>query len=194
MAAGIVAGAAEIRAERARILSALLTDVEALAEQAAARMPLEIPAYALQDARFFADVRDQVRRHYRVKLAALLEERAITPQDMPFVRPAAMRRARAGFALEDYLCAFRVGQGVFWQGVLDRAGDAPVGHEAALTLATPVMRYSDCAATSGRCWGGRRRTGCPPTSRSWSPAWRRCPRTRTPRSWPARRSPGSAGR
>src|SRR5918993_2868936 len=148
MAAGIVAGAAEIRAERARILSALLTDVEALAEQAAARMPLEIPAYALQDARFFADVRDQVRRHYRVKLAALLEERAITPQDMPFVRPAAMRRARAGFALEDYLCAFRVGQGVFWQGVLDRAGDAPVGHEAALTLATPVMRYSDCAATS----------------------------------------------
>jgi hypothetical protein len=148
--AGVLARAVdadEIRSERARILTGLLASVDELADRAVARMPLEIPAYAGQGAAFFADVRDQVVRHYRVKLESLLTERPIGPGGMPFVRPAAMRRARAGFALEDYLCAFRVGQQVFWEAVLDLAGESPLGHEAALSLATPVMRYGDYAAT-----------------------------------------------
>lgn len=142
-----VADADEIRSERLRILAMLLADVEELADRAVSRMPREIPAYAVQDAEFFADVRDQVVRHYRVKLDSLLTERPIGPGGMPFVRPAAMRRARAGLSLEDYLCAFRIGQQVFWEGLLERAGDSPLGHEAALSLATPVMRYADYAAT-----------------------------------------------
>jgi sugar diacid utilization regulator len=36
---------------------------------------------------------------------------------------------------------------VFWEAVMERAGESPGGHEAALELATPVMRYSDIAAT-----------------------------------------------
>src|SRR5215207_1495087 len=148
--AGVLAQAVdadEIRFERARILAGLLADVDELADRAVARMPLEIPAYAAQDAAFFADVRDQVVRHYRVKLDSLVTERPIGPGGMPFVRPAAMRRARAGLSLEDYLCAFRVGQQVFWEALLVAAGDSPLGHEAALALATPVMRYADYAAT-----------------------------------------------
>jgi hypothetical protein len=148
--AGVLARAAdadEVRSERLRILACLLAEVEELADQAAARIMVEIPAYAAQDAAFFADVRHQVVRHYRVKLDSLLTERPIGPGGMPFVRPAAMRRAQAGLSLEDYLCAFRIGQQVFWEALLAAAGDAPLGHEAALALATPVMRYADYAAT-----------------------------------------------
>src|SRR6185312_5630978 len=60
---------------------------------------------------------------------------------------SAARRARAGFALEDYINAFRVGQQVFWNAVVDAAGDSREGHEAAFALATPLMRYTDFAST-----------------------------------------------
>ena len=71
----------------------------------------------------------------------------VTLRDIAFVRAAATRRARAGFALEDYLNAFRVGQQAFWEAVVACAGEAPLGHAAALTLAGPLMRYCDFAST-----------------------------------------------
>ena len=77
----------------------------------------------------------------------LLEDRTVTLDDIAFVRRAAMRRARAGLALADYINAFRVGQQVFWESVLSRAGHSPAGHEAALALAAPLMRYCDFAST-----------------------------------------------
>jgi sugar diacid utilization regulator len=107
----------------------------------------EIPSYRDRGERFFEDLRDQVRAHYRVKLAALLEDRMLELEDIAFVRGAATRRARAGFALEDYLNAFRVGHQVFWDGVVSAAGESPTGHEAALTVAGPLMRYCDFAST-----------------------------------------------
>src|SRR5918912_1070766 len=94
-----------------------------------------------------ADVRDQVGSHYRTKLACLMEDHDVTLDDLSFARGAAMRRARAGFALEDYINAFRVGQQVFWEAVVECAGESPSGHEAALGLATPLMRYVDFAST-----------------------------------------------
>ncbi len=122
-----LAGAEAVQAERTRILSSLLVDMDTLVEHATAAMRSEIRAYAAQDERFYADVRDQVARHYRTKLHSLLEECTLSLEDIAFVRGAAMRRARAGFALEDYINAFRV--------------------EAALTLAAPLMRYCDFAST-----------------------------------------------
>jgi sugar diacid utilization regulator len=92
-------------------------------------------------------VLDQVTRHYRTKLSAFLEGRTVTLEDISFVRGAATRRARAGFALEDYLNAFRVGQQVLWDATVACAGDRPVGREAALRLAGPQMRYVDFAST-----------------------------------------------
>jgi sugar diacid utilization regulator len=76
-----------------------------------------------------------------------LEERMVTLRDIAFVRAAATRRARAGFALEDYLNAFRVGQQAFWEAVVECAGQTPLGQAAALTLAGPLMRYCDFAST-----------------------------------------------
>jgi sugar diacid utilization regulator len=145
--AGVVDGADAVRAERRRILEAMLERTDALVQSTVEAIRAEIPAYAAQEASFFVDVRDQVRRHYRVKLHLLLEERGVTLQDIAFARGAALRRARAGFALEDYLNAFRVAQQVFWEGVLACAGETPLGHEAALTLTAPLLRYCDFVST-----------------------------------------------
>jgi hypothetical protein len=137
-----------VRSERRRILTAVLEQVDALAENAVAAMRAEIPAYAaLTGERFFADVTDQVRLNYRTNLTSVLEERIVTLEDIAFVRDAATRRARAGFALEDYINAFRVGSQILWEAVVACAGETAIGHEAAVTLATPVMRYADFAST-----------------------------------------------
>jgi hypothetical protein len=142
-----VRGAGAVRAERRRILSTLLEQSDTLVEAAVKAIRTEIPAYAAQDEGFFVDVRDQVSKHYRAKLCLLLDEREVTIEDIAFVRGAAMRRARAGFALEDYLNAFRVGQQVLWEAVMTAAGETALGHEAALTLTTPLLRYCDFVST-----------------------------------------------
>ncbi|MEV4090257.1 transcriptional regulator, partial [Nonomuraea fuscirosea] len=147
MSTGSSTVAAAVRAERTRILSELLSDLPELAVVALATMLEEIPAYAAQDAAFRTDVRDQVVKHYRAKLGVLLEERTVTFEDISFTRRAAMRRARAGVALADYINAFRVGQQVFWEAVVERAGHTYAGREAALSLAAPLMRYCDFAST-----------------------------------------------
>jgi hypothetical protein len=136
-----------VRAHRTRILSELLGDLRELADAAVATMREEIPAYAARGPEFQADVRDQVVKHFGAKLAVLLEERTVTFEDISFTRRAAMRRARAGVALADYINAFRVGQQVFWESVVERAGHASAGREAALSLAAPLMRYCDFAST-----------------------------------------------
>jgi sugar diacid utilization regulator len=149
MCAAVVEQAVDeaLRAERRRILVELLDGLDEVVEGGVAALCAEIPAYHDGDARFLHDLRGQVRRHYAVKLDALLEERMVTLQDIAFVRAAATRRARAGFALEDYLNAFRVGQQAFWEAVVERAGETPLGQAAALTLAGPLMRYCDFAST-----------------------------------------------
>jgi hypothetical protein len=150
MSSGIfqpVAHGEAVRAERTRILMAVLCRLDEVIDAAVAAMAAEIPAYAERVDSLFVDVRHQVELHYRVKLHCLLEEHEVRLEDLSFARGAAMRRARAGFALEDYINAFRVGQQVFWEAVLDCAGTTSLGHEAALTLATPLMRYCDFAST-----------------------------------------------
>jgi hypothetical protein len=137
-----------VRHARVRILGELLDQVDELAAAAVLAMRGEIPSYTAQDdERFFDDVLDQVTRHYETKLTAFLEGRSVTLDDISFVRGAATRRARSGFALEDYLNAFRVGQQVLWDATVACAGDRPVGREAALRLAGPQMRYVDFAST-----------------------------------------------
>src|SRR3954447_17171707 len=150
MSTGILeplAQGAEIRAERARILSAVQDRLDEVVDDARARMCEEIPAYAAATPALYADIRHQIHLHYRLKLDRLLAEEDVSLEDLSFARGAAMRRARAGLALEDYINAFRVGQQVFWEAVLDAAGPTAAGREAALSLATPLMRYCDFAST-----------------------------------------------
>jgi sugar diacid utilization regulator len=142
-----VAVEGHVCAERRRILVTLVDELDDLVASAVVALRAEIPAYREAGPRFVEDLRDQVRSHFAVKLAALLEDRMVTLEDIAFVRAAATRRARAGFALEDYLNAFRVGQQAFWEAVVACAGQTPLGQAAALTLAGPLMRYCDFAST-----------------------------------------------
>jgi sugar diacid utilization regulator len=135
-----------VRAERARILSTLLDDLDSLVDAAVEAIRAEIPAYAARD-EIFSDVKEQVAAHYRTKLTAFLEERTVTLEEVAFIRGAATRRARAGLALEDYIAAYRVGEKVLWNAVVSAAGRSPQGQEAALTLAAPLMRYVDFVTT-----------------------------------------------
>ncbi|MFV2174914.1 PucR family transcriptional regulator [Actinomadura sp. LOL_016] len=147
LSTGTLTGADTVRTERSRILAELLTVVDELADRAVTAMRAEIPAYADRGDGFLADVHEQVGRHYRTKLAVLLEERTVTFEDIAFSRRASMRRAQAGCTLADYINAFRVGQQVFWEAVVEHAGRSYAGQEAALTLASPLMRYCDFAST-----------------------------------------------
>ncbi|TDC67938.1 transcriptional regulator [Actinomadura sp. GC306] len=144
---GTLSDAEKLRTERARILTELLGAVDELADRAVETMRREIPAYEARGPEFRADVREQVGRHYRTKLAVLMEERTVTSEDIAFTRRASMRRARSGFDLADYINAFRVGQQVFWEAVVEHAGRSYAGHEAALSMASPLMRYCDFAST-----------------------------------------------
>jgi hypothetical protein len=85
----------EVRAERRRILVTLLDDLDELTEHGVAALRAEIPAYHDAGGRFLADLRGQVRSHFRVKLAALLEDRMVTLEDIAFVRAAATPASRS---------------------------------------------------------------------------------------------------
>ena len=137
-----------VRAERARILSTLLGRIDALTAAGVAAIRAEIPAYgAERDERFLADLASQVRLVYSTGLSAMLQERPLAPEDIAFVRGAAMRRAEIGFGLEDYLAAFRVGQVTLWEAMVACGTETPEGREAALTLAAPLIRLINFAST-----------------------------------------------
>jgi PucR-like helix-turn-helix protein/diguanylate cyclase with GGDEF domain len=139
-----------VRVERKRVISTLLAQVDELTEHAVAAIFGEIPAYAAaaqRDAAFLADTTEQVRRHYRTNLLALLEGRRVTFEDTAFVREAAARRARAGLELGEYLQAFRVGHQVLWDALLAALAETSAGPEAALPLAGPLMSYTDLTST-----------------------------------------------
>lgn len=135
------------RAERERLLAPLLDDVDALAAKGLATMRAELPAYAAQSDEFFEDVLDQIRRNTSALLTALIEGRAPTSDDLAFQRGASMRRARSGFALEDYLSAYRVGQQVLWDSIVAFAEEAGVDNRVVLTLASQLMRHMNFATT-----------------------------------------------
>jgi sugar diacid utilization regulator len=146
--ADTLAGAETVSAERARILSTLLGRIDAITEAGVDAIRNEIPAYAAQrDERFHADLASQVRLNYSTTLSAMLEERVVTPDDIAFIRGAAMRRAEIGIALEDYLAAYRVGQLVLWDAMVACAADSHEGREAAVTLAAPLIRFIHIAST-----------------------------------------------
>lgn len=137
-----------VGAERARILTSLLARIDELTEAGVAAIRAEIPAYAAQrDERFLADLANQVRLNYSTTLSSMLEERVVTPDDIAYIRGAAMRRAEMGIALEDYLAAYRVGQLVLWDAMLASADESPAAREAALTLAAPLIRFINFAST-----------------------------------------------
>jgi hypothetical protein len=144
----IAATTEALAAERTRILTALLGQIDDLTETGVAAIRAQIPDYAAQrDERFLADLANQIRLNYSTILSSLLEQRLVTPDDIAFLRGGAMRRAELGFALEDYLAAYRIGQNVLWDAIVACAGESAEGREVALALAAPLMRFINFAST-----------------------------------------------
>lgn len=133
---------------RRRVLGPLLERVDTLAEQVAVVISAALPNYAAQSEQFHADVLDQVRRNYTSVLTAMIDGRALTAEDVGYQRAAAMRRARAGIAIEDYLRGYRIGHQVLWDVIVDSARDASVDEHLTVGLATELMHHVDFAATN----------------------------------------------
>jgi PucR C-terminal helix-turn-helix domain/GGDEF-like domain len=145
--AGGGVSAADVAARR-QVLCPLLERVDVLAEEGARAIRAELPTYGAQSEQFHADVLDQVRRNYTSVLTALMEGRALTADDVAYQRAAAMRRARAGIALEDYLRGYRVGHQVMWEAIVESAQAGRPGENVTVAFATELMRHVDYAATN----------------------------------------------
>jgi hypothetical protein len=149
------------RAHRESLLRRVLDDVDALAARALATLQVELASYADPDAAFAEDVLDQLRRNYAALLRSLIDGTEPTTDELAFQRGASMRRARTGFALDEYLSAYRVAQRVLWESIVQRADDDDdVDDRALLTLATELMLFAERATRhAGRVYVEFRRHG-----------------------------------
>jgi hypothetical protein len=106
----------------------------------------EIPAYRrVRDPRFKADVRKHVDVHHDLIVRSLAEGRPPDPDDLGFMRPVATRRV-GRIPLGDFMHAFRIYHEVFWNALLESAGDEDA-RAAALDSAGLLMRYINTAAS-----------------------------------------------
>ncbi|WP_280425575.1 PucR family transcriptional regulator [Nocardia carnea] len=136
-----------VQLARTRIAGVVYDRTEEIAEQGSAAILAQIPGYAGRDSEFRADVHDQVARLCRTGLGALLAQRRVTAADLAHTRRAAVRRARSGIPLADYITAFRLGQQTFWKNLMVHADDSPTAREATLSMVLPLTRYCDLIST-----------------------------------------------
>ena len=155
----------ELREERRRILAVVDGHLDEVVETAVDAIRADIPVYGDAPAALTADVRGHIRgalphegrlpgrraaRHGRG--AGVLERH----RDAGAPAPASASRTTSTPTASSHR--------VFWDALLDCAGSGAGGREAALTLATPLMRYCEVASTLRRprlqrvpAAGGRRR-------------------------------------
>jgi PucR C-terminal helix-turn-helix domain/GGDEF-like domain len=124
---------------------ALEQRLEALSDEAAARIFAEIPAYRDFDPHLRRDVRAHILFHLRASLVTLESGRDVTRDDLLFVRPHAARRARR-VSVTDFVQAFYVGERVLWDAALALAHDDD-SRRAALAFASHLPRYFEVATT-----------------------------------------------
>lgn len=119
-----------------------------LAAESLGAIRAEIPAYAsIDDPAILADVTEHVAENHDALRSSLESGRAVTPEDLAFIRPHAALRARRGVPLEDFLHAFRVGHRVIWEAVLEMAEEDEEARSAALRAARWVIEFIDHAST-----------------------------------------------
>ncbi|WP_280463742.1 PucR family transcriptional regulator [Nocardia carnea] len=136
-----------VQLARTRIAGVVYDRAEEIAAQGSTAILAQVPGYGGRDSEFRADVHDQVARLCRTGLGALLNHRRVTAAELAQTRRAAVRRARSGLPLADYITAFRLGQQTFWKNLIAHAGDSPTAREATLSLVLPLTRYCDLIST-----------------------------------------------
>jgi DNA-binding PucR family transcriptional regulator len=94
-----------------------------------------------------ADLVANVRAVFRVLLTSLVEDRAVSPEEVSATRVHAARRVRQGVPLAAYLQAFRVGQLTLWEDVLAASRDNPETRETALSIVERIMHLIETCST-----------------------------------------------
>jgi PucR C-terminal helix-turn-helix domain/GGDEF-like domain len=128
----------------ARIVTTLREQVEQLTDAAMQEIFSEIPAYETTlDRTFVDDVREHVREHYLAALASVERGRAVTAEDLLFVRKHAAQRV-GQVSVADFIHAFQVGQHVLLDAAISLADD-DASRRAVLSLLALIPRYFDVA-------------------------------------------------
>jgi PucR-like helix-turn-helix protein/diguanylate cyclase with GGDEF domain len=141
------AAVADVQLEVERVVGALLSRCNALADAMVEAIQAEIPSYASASTSLIEDVRRHCEAHAHLILVVSASGRAPRRDELGFAREAAARRVRHGVPLDAMLQAFRVGHRRVWDAIMEESAVTPLGRDAALALARPTMEYNDIAAT-----------------------------------------------
>jgi hypothetical protein len=116
-----------------------------LADDATRFILAEIPAYRDATPALRDDVRAHVLSHLRISLSTFSEARAVTREELLFVRGHAARRV-GHIPIAEFVNAFYVGERVLWEAALTSAHDDD-SRRAALAFASHLPRYFEVATT-----------------------------------------------
>jgi hypothetical protein len=139
--AGLNATPAAVAALRATLESRL----DELAQEATDIILEQVPAYRDSGSVLRDDVRSHVLSHLRISLSTFGEGRAVTREELLFVRGHAARRV-GRIPIADFVNAFYVGERVLWDAALAAAHDDD-SRRAALVFASHLPRYFEVATT-----------------------------------------------
>ena len=142
-----MATAHEATASADRIAGALEARRDELVATAFDAIRARLPEYRDADPALAEDVVGHIRTHHDLLCAVMRRGRPAEVRDFRFVARHAALRARRGFALSDFLEAFRCYHHVVWEAMADAARDSGAGADEVLAGAGSVLRYVDLAAT-----------------------------------------------
>ena len=142
-----MATAHEATASADRIAGALEARRDELVATAFDAIRARLPVYRDADPALAEDVVGHIRTHHDLLCAVMRRGRPAEVRDFRFVARHAALRARRGFALSDFLEAFRCYHHVVWEAMADAARDSGAGADEVLAAAGSVLRYVDLAAT-----------------------------------------------
>jgi hypothetical protein len=123
---------------------------EEIARHIVARCREEIVDYRAGDASLSADATGLALDNVEALLANLERGEPVSNGQLEKTRMGAARRVHQGVSLESFLHAGRLWGQVAWETLRAAArGDSPSEREAALEIASSVMRHVDLASTAG---------------------------------------------
>ena len=131
-----------------RVAAMLATRRAELAAESLRQIRAEIPSYrAIDDPVMHADVTEHVAENHDALRESLVRGAPVTSEDLAFIRPHAVLRARRGVPLPDFLQAFRIGHRVIWDAIVELAEEDSEARAAGLVAARLVMEFIDLAST-----------------------------------------------
>lgn len=131
-----------------RVAAMLARRRDELAQATLEAIRVQCPGYAtIEDPAMLADVQQHVAENHDALAASILRGRPASTEDLAFIRPHAAMRARRGVSLADFLHAFRVGQVVIWDAIIELAVTDEEARAAGLAAARLVIEFINIAST-----------------------------------------------